>query len=162
MMLQELFKVIVVNRDLKPDNLMFRGDDLHMIDFGFATQFDPKAPFTKSGSPDFMSRRALAGKRPSYSDDLESLGWLLIWIENGRKFPWKVVDGNFDVQCVQVLKEKDQLLQDGYLDNFGKPIAQLFAEVDRLQPGEGPDFEALLAVFCTNFTAEQLSGPYRW
>lgn len=49
------------------------------VDFGLATKYGIETNGL-AGTPDYMSRRSLIEKCvPSYSDDLESIGWLLVW-----------------------------------------------------------------------------------
>jgi casein kinase 1 len=68
---------------------------IFMIDFGMAKQYkDPKkgrhVPYKKSmacGSPRFMSTAAHEGRTRSRKDDLEALGYLLLYFARGD-LPW--------------------------------------------------------------------------
>jgi casein kinase 1 len=70
-------------------------DIIHIIDFGMAKQYtdpksqrhvaDKKAPM--SGSPRFMSLRAHEGRQRSRRDDLEALGYMLLYLARPG-LPW--------------------------------------------------------------------------
>ena len=89
-----------VHRDISPSNFMLGSakDRFYLIDFG-----QSKRPVTKvvpamrrfytftrpvTGTPRFASTFSHAGCDPSYRDDMESLGYLWIYLALGR-LPWQ-------------------------------------------------------------------------
>lgn len=87
--LQALHECGYIHRDLKPDNfVMGRGDAahiVHLIDFGVAAKFPCAGGF--SGYVPFASARMHQNEPLSVRDDLESLGYILVFLLTGS-LPW--------------------------------------------------------------------------
>ena len=103
----------LVHRDLKPENLLF-GDGVHtsastlyLIDFGLCKRFIAEdgshirhctdKPLV--GTPKFASRNALMGHEQSMRDDVEALGYVLVYLALGR-LPWEglpMLDGHANI-----------------------------------------------------------------
>ena len=109
----------LVYRDVKPENfLMGRKDSsdsnvIHLVDFGLATFYrDPVTgkhlPYrdlkTMTGTARYMSIHSHLGKAQSRRDDLESIGYVLIYFAKGR-LPWQGFKTNN-------LKEKYKRIRD--------------------------------------------------
>lgn len=89
----------LLHRDIKPANFVFGYEDkecLYMIDFGTAEKFiDEKTgqhiPLSETrslvGTADFISLNGHCGMQLSRKDDLESLGFLMIYLFKGA-LPW--------------------------------------------------------------------------
>lgn len=93
----------LVHRDISPNNFMFglgeRSLQVHVIDFGHAKELPNAAQFIPSrrgfnvtrpmvGTPRFASIFTHMGLAPSYRDDMESLGYIWIYLLKGR-LPWQ-------------------------------------------------------------------------
>eukprot|EP01059_Diplonema_ambulator_P031479 TRINITY_DN5781_c0_g1_i2.p1 TRINITY_DN5781_c0_g1~~TRINITY_DN5781_c0_g1_i2.p1 ORF type:complete len:366 (+),score=52.10 TRINITY_DN5781_c0_g1_i2:54-1100(+) len=90
----------VIHRDVKPENLLFGTNDnrntLYLVDFGISEKYYDSAsaqhiPYregrTVYGTPYFSSINADAGCEQSRRDDLESLGYTLVYLLKGT-LPW--------------------------------------------------------------------------
>ena len=91
----------ILHRDLKPANMAIGLGDkertVHLLDFGLAKKYRiaaPTAPHipykegqTPHGTFNFMSLRTHCGVESSRRDDLESLGYVLLYMLRG-KLPW--------------------------------------------------------------------------
>jgi len=93
-----------VHRDISPNNFMLgigdKSDQLHLIDFGHAKEIQPASLFVPArrhrfsfaqpmvGTPRFASVFTHMGLEPSYRDDMESLGYIWIYLLKGR-LPWQ-------------------------------------------------------------------------
>mmetsp|Transcript_44611 Transcript_44611/g.129766 ORF Transcript_44611/g.129766 Transcript_44611/m.129766 type:complete len:487 (+) Transcript_44611:190-1650(+) len=98
--LEHLHRKNFVHRDLKPENLLLgRGaasGRVHMIDYGLAKKYrdaktrqhiPPKEFSRPVGNIAFSSLAAVSGFEPSRRDDLEALGYVLVYLLRG-KLPW--------------------------------------------------------------------------
>eukprot|EP01064_Diplonema_japonicum_P030230 TRINITY_DN5080_c0_g1_i1.p1 TRINITY_DN5080_c0_g1~~TRINITY_DN5080_c0_g1_i1.p1 ORF type:complete len:300 (+),score=33.86 TRINITY_DN5080_c0_g1_i1:56-901(+) len=104
-----------IHRDLKPENIMFSNDnELYLIDFGLSKPFiDPctnghidclDADQSFSGSPDFASTNAHSGHAQSRRDDIEALGYILLYLTLGR-LPWQGLGGSSNEQKLSRISE---------------------------------------------------------
>ena len=91
----------IIHRDLKPSNIAIGGEGknkfIYLLDFGLSIKYRcPETkkhfPFVKNkkliGNARYSSINALEGGTQSRRDDLESLGYLLIYLLKG-KLPWQ-------------------------------------------------------------------------
>ena len=88
--LGEIHKVGILHRDLKPGNIMLRGDDsIALIDFGLAKRMRLKMEITDSGeifgTPYYMSPEQGHGNGVDQRSDLYSLGVILFEMLTGDK-----------------------------------------------------------------------------
>lgn len=85
--------------DLKPENIMFKDDTLQeivLIDFGiYKTWQCPRNGVREcidvndvEGTPLYASKNALLSKSTSRIDDIESIGYILIFLYNKGNVPW--------------------------------------------------------------------------
>jgi len=99
----------VIHRDLKPQNFMWKGDELCLIDFGLSTVYvneEKKHIVSKTdnttilGTPKFVSIHIHDGISGSRRDDLISVIYIYIYMLGNRHIQWENV--------------QDCAVQDGY------------------------------------------------
>jgi len=87
----------IIHRDIKPANFLLKMNslsgisELYLIDFGLAGCFidiQMKTSERIIGTPRYMSVNVQQGLTPSRRDDLESLGYILIYLQKGE-LPWQ-------------------------------------------------------------------------
>ncbi|CAD8195479.1 unnamed protein product [Paramecium pentaurelia] len=92
--LENIHKKNIIHRDLKPENILGKrhSDQIQLIDFGIAKDYiqskkqsQTKIPFI--GTSRYASATAHQGLDQSRRDDLESLGYVLIYLFK-QKLPW--------------------------------------------------------------------------
>ncbi|XP_016954764.1 casein kinase I [Drosophila biarmipes] len=124
-----------VHRDIKPDNfVMGRGaasHRLYLIDFGLAKQYwnmdeDRHERFSVrshlTGTPRYASINALRGGEQSRRDDIESMGYVLMYFLRGS-LPWQGLAANSKKQKDEMITEmklstKPEVLCQGYPEQF--------------------------------------------
>jgi serine/threonine protein kinase len=141
----------VLHRDIKPQNILFGLDkhrhDPYLVDFGLAKPFpDPIAKKNGRrlsrfiGTRLFSSASAFAGNEQSYSDDLESLCNVLIWLIKGN-LPWCHWTGSdYSVEESKKLTATEkEIAQDCPIE-----VLEYLAYVRGLRFGELPDHAFLI------------------
>ena len=97
--LKQIHALYVVHRDLKPDNLMVKDDEVYLIDFGLATFYvdgatgdhisSVKSHRELVGSPLYASYHVHRGETHTRRDDLIQLGYIYLYMLNGGSLPWQ-------------------------------------------------------------------------
>lgn len=101
--------------DLKPENIMFRDSNLKqivLIDFGIYKRWkDPRGDVKEQvdvkeieGTPLYASKNALSNKSTSRIDDIESIGYILIFLYHEGAIPWEREKSN-----AAILKRKSEI-----------------------------------------------------
>jgi len=102
----------ILHRDIKPSNFVMgrppRAGQVYLVDFGVATkhsmEYKEDLPFV--GTMRYASINVHLGVRSSWRDDMESLGYVLVYYLAGR-LPWQnVVAPTKRVKCGIVLSRK--------------------------------------------------------
>jgi serine/threonine protein kinase len=95
--IETIHKYRYIYRDIKPNNFMFdENKNLYIVDFGLAKQYMNKKnehiPYNHDrpliGTARYASVNMHIGIEPSRRDDLESIGYVLIYFAKGR-LPWQ-------------------------------------------------------------------------
>lgn len=161
--LQVLSDKGIVHRDLKPDNFLLdiqKQNVLHLIDFGLSKKFlndkHEHFEFLKGvglvGTPRYTSINSHLGFQQSRRDDLESLGYILVYFLKGN-LPW--MNMVFPKDQMLASESKNALImkkkQDTTLEELcqGLPVEFLeyFKYVKALKFNETPDYNMLTQKF---------------
>eukprot|EP00928_Gymnodinium_smaydae_P002633 TRINITY_DN10941_c0_g1_i1.p1 TRINITY_DN10941_c0_g1~~TRINITY_DN10941_c0_g1_i1.p1 ORF type:complete len:361 (+),score=24.57 TRINITY_DN10941_c0_g1_i1:60-1085(+) len=146
----------LLHRNIKPGHFVIglgaKGNLVHLIDFGLAHCFcDARdcdhAQLEKNlnlvGAPRYISTRAHRGLKQSRLDDLESLGYVLVYFLRGR-LPWQGLRGNTVSEKHKLILEK-KLSTSMYelCHSAPREFAELCAYSERLQGNDCPDYAYL-------------------
>ena len=135
----------LIHRDIKPDNfLMDRCNaTLHLIDFGFCKKYlqnNKHIPLKLNkipmGTPNFISVNVHNGIEPSRRDDLESVGYIMIYLLN-KHLDW---ENTVDLQKIKEMKLNITNLMDSCV------IKDYILYCRKLEFNESPNYNYLLDI----------------
>ena len=136
----------LIHRDVKPDYFLFglneQQERLYIIDFGFCKSIENVTNAKKTtgliGSLTYASLNAHNYTELSYRDDLESLGYMLIYFYQGYLEWQKMEDVTTIIQMKQAVVNNEKIPI--VLRDFIKKVRQLgFKEM--------PDYNSLISLF---------------
>lgn len=152
--LEYIHKKGIIHRDIKPNNFMLKNDIIYIIDFGLSCKYtnnDKHIAFSSNGpligTLRYASINVHLGITPSRRDDMESLGYMLIYLAKGS-LPWQGLSGKNTGEQKQLVAAKKlctsvNVLCDGLPDYFGKYIAYC----RNLNFTDTPDYSFLINLF---------------
>ncbi|CDH57305.1 kinase-like protein [Lichtheimia corymbifera JMRC:FSU:9682] len=161
-LLQVVHDLGLIYRDVKPDNFLIgrpktdTANALFMIDFGMSKPYrDEKTgahiPFRErgciSGTARYMSLNAHEGGEQSRRDDLESLGYVLLYLLRGS-LPWQgVKEANQEAKYerIEELKRKTSIAQ--LCAGFTVEFSIYLHYVRKLKFDEDPDYAFCVSLF---------------
>ena len=144
----------IIHRDIKPDNLAMGRNELdgtlYLIDFGLAKKFRSSRtlkqfPLTKrkslTGTARYASINALQGYEQSRRDDLESAGYVLMFLLRGN-LPWQniKIKGKKD-KYAKICNKKKEVSSKELGTNFPSEFAEILDYFKILGYTETPDYE---------------------
>lgn len=145
-----------IHRDIKPDNFLIgsgsRHTILYLIDYGLAKRFrDPRTlqhiPYKDNknltGTARYASINAHLGIEQSRRDDLESIGYVLIYLLNGS-LPWQGLKANTKHEKYQrIMEKKISTPIESLCKGLPSQFASYIAYVRLLRFDDKPDYSEL-------------------
>jgi len=166
-----------IHRDVKPDNFLIgtgsRKHIVHVIDFGLAKKYqDPRngrhIPYIEgknlTGTARYASINTHLGIEQSRRDDMESLGFVLMYFLRGS-LPWQGLKANTKKQkYLRILERKQQTHTDLLCLNYPSEFKEYFAHCSSLGFEDRPDYRYLKRIFKDLFerAGYEDDGLYDW
>ncbi|GLV38340.1 Casein kinase Ialpha [Carabus blaptoides fortunei] len=155
--LETLHGLHFVHCDLKPANFMMGSGDksntVHLIDFGLARQYicDNKHVNNRNrnfvGNPAFAACNAHLKRSLARRDDLESLGYILIYFLKGT-LPWETTPSQtLQEQFRQIQRIKLSTSTEMLCQGVSPVFLQYFHYVQKLKHEEKPNYDYLRQLF---------------
>ncbi|KAK9438322.1 casein kinase I isoform delta [Metarhizium brunneum] len=150
--------------DIKPDNFLLgignNGNILYTIDFGLARNLDTteghgiRDDRPLGGTARYASLNNHRGLEQSRGDDLESLGYVLLYFARGS-LPWQGLKASTDKERSELIKEKktSTTIED-LCKGMPKEFVAYLKYTRSLQPAEKPNYAYLLGLFNKLFMAQ--------
>ena len=167
----------MIHRDIKPDNFLMGNHanpaTVFIIDFGLSKRYcDPhtgqhipyKDKKSMTGTARYASINTHHGIEQSRRDDLESIGYVLVYFLKGS-LPWQGLKqvpkkDKFD----QIAEVKQKVTVQELCRDCPKEFEQYLSYTRSMQFDEAPDYKRCLGYFTELFQSEELSkgAQYDW
>eukprot|EP00484_Ammonia_sp_Unknown_P001479 CAMPEP_0197020428 /NCGR_PEP_ID=MMETSP1384-20130603/1182_1 /TAXON_ID=29189 /ORGANISM="Ammonia sp." /LENGTH=396 /DNA_ID=CAMNT_0042448041 /DNA_START=94 /DNA_END=1284 /DNA_ORIENTATION=+ len=165
-----------IHRDLKPDNFLIglgrrKLNLIYMIDFGLAKRYrDPRThrhiPYVEgkslTGTARYASINTHLGIEQSRRDDLESLGYVLMYFNRGQ-LPWQGLKANTKKEKYNRIAEKKMSTPVEILcKHFPTEFATYLNYCRALRFDDKPDYAYLRRLFRDLFFRQGYAADYRF
>ncbi|CAD7698528.1 unnamed protein product [Ostreobium quekettii] len=165
----------LIHRDIKPDNFLMglgkRANQVHIIDFGLAKKYrDPRTfqhvPYCEgknlTGTARYASLWAHRGSEQSRRDDLEALGYVLMYFLRGS-LPWQGLQAATKKQKYQRISEtKAKVRLEDLCRGCPQAFVDYFTYVRTLKYYDKPDYAGLRKRFQNLFHRQGYSWDYNF
>ena len=166
-----------IHRDLKPDNFMFgteeKSNKLYIIDFGLAKKYlnkgkhiDMTTGKSLIGTARYASINSHEGLEQSRRDDLESIGYILIYLIKGV-LPWqglKVEKG--EDHFIAIKEKKKKIASSELTSNLPIEFKEYIDYVKKLEFRSEPNYSFLknlfMKVLLSKYNSSELLFDYEW
>ena len=156
--LEFIHSKFIIHRDIKPDNLTIGNLNkslIYLIDFGTAKKYKIDKKHCKfynikraTGTPEFLSLNSNKGFTQSRRDDLESFGYLLIYLTK-KNLPWCNLDKSLDIyeRFSKILKMKSEISLEKLCEKLPNEFLEYMKYCRNLKFEEDPDYKYLRNLF---------------
>ncbi|RWS00374.1 casein kinase I-like isoform gamma-2 isoform X1 [Dinothrombium tinctorium] len=152
----------IVYRDIKPENFLFgrpecnKNRELYLVDFGLAKEYiDPiskchipcRGGKSLIGTARYISINTHLGKEQSRRDDLEAIGYTLLYFLRGS-LPWqnlKIESSESRYKAISEIKKETSV--DSLCNGFPRQFADYMRYARHLDFYEAPDYDYLRKLF---------------
>jgi serine/threonine protein kinase len=154
--------------DLKPSNFLIglnsQSNVIYLIDFGLATPIPTLETVGLrgfSGTPCYASIRVQSGREACRRDDLESLGYIFIYLATGS-LPWRHLAVEQSSAFAAILETKSQLPIEELCRGLPPAFGRYLAAVRGLGFVERPDYSGYRRLFRELFDERGFVYNYRY
>ena len=172
-LIQQVHDKGIIHRDIKPNNFMMGLDDpevVYMLDFGLSKKYinrvgnHVKQSYGRSliGTPRYASINMHMGIEPSRRDDLESIGYMLVYFLRGS-LPWQGIRkkrGKSDLDKIKDIKIRSTL-SDTLTYGLPKQFSTYLDYCRGLSFDQRPDYKILIELMET-VVAESGQDKLEW
>jgi casein kinase 1 len=165
----------LIHRDVKPDNFIMgignKSNELFLVDFGLSKKYrDPRThahiqyrdgkPLT--GTARYASINTHLGIEQSRRDDMESIGYVLIYLLKGS-LPWQGIKAATRKERYELISEKKMLTSVDLLCEYLPPeFAVYLSEVKKLDFPDQPSYWLYRQLFRDLFIREGFTYDYKF
>ncbi|CAD8194768.1 unnamed protein product [Paramecium pentaurelia] len=151
--LEKIHKLNIIHRDLKPENILGKvnSNQIHLIDFGIAKDLTKKSKFTYQkipfiGTSRYASISAHFGEEQNRKDDLEALGYVLIYLIK-QELPWMRCEKQQDNRLIKIGQMKKNLSLEKVCEGCPQQILNYMKQIQTLTTKQLPNYRKLKGIF---------------
>lgn len=178
-LIETLHELSFIHRDIKPNNFSLgyhNYKQIFMLDFGLSKKYYSKDKGHMAmntgkhlvGTVRYVSKNMHMGIEPSRRDDLESIGYMLIYFAKG-KLPWQGlhnkmhnVNGQPFDHKKQIGKIKHSTGLDSLCGNLPRCFNKYLEYCCKLKFAERPDYEYLKNLFLKSSEENKIELKFEW
>lgn len=150
----------IVHQDIKPENFLVGNPDsslIYIIDFGLCKKYRSSRTgkhiiFSKNkkfvGTFEYCSIHTMKGIELTRRDDLESIGYMLIYLITGT-LPWFGIEGSYSEKYEKIYKLKANISNEDLCKDLPIEMCKYMKYVKSLKFDEDPDYDYLRKLFFT-------------
>ena len=149
----------IVHRDIKPDNFLIGKEDpnvIYLIDFGLSKKYRSsnsgkhiRFGFTGklTGTVRFASANALRGGEQSRRDDIESIGYMMVYFMK-KRLPWQGVTGTRKMErYLKIYKLKKNTTPETLCEGLPEEMTEYIRYAKKLEFEQEPNYNFLRKLF---------------
>jgi serine/threonine protein kinase len=164
----------IIHSDVKPENFLIgvgqRQNLVYLIDFGLSRQFRDlvtgahiveRENAALTGTARYASVNAMKGHEQSRRDDLESLGYMWLYLLKGA-LPWQALKAARGDVKETILQKKMEMTIEEVCEGVPNEFAEFFRVVKGLAFEEDPPYAEFRAMFRELFVREGFVYDYQY
>ena len=165
----------VIHRDLKPENIMIDLESkkiIYLIDFGMAKKYRSgktrkhikfSVPGRLTGTARYCSINALRGTEQSRRDDLESAGYVMIYLAQRGYLPWIGLTNPDKLERYrQIYQIKKKLTEEELCCHLPKAFCDYMKYTKRLNFEEDPNYNYMRWLFINLLTFKNFQNNLKF
>jgi serine/threonine protein kinase len=172
-LLEKLHKAGYIHRDIKPNNFLIGRDEginqIHIMDFGLSKKYMVNGKHIRYrdkrsliGTARYASVNMHMGFEPSRRDDLESVGYMLVYFLKGG-LPWQGIRRRRKSRQIEAIGESKMCTTlEALCDGIPHCFREYIKYCRKLKFHETPDYDKLKGYFIKSSTGRKINPEFEW
>ena len=173
--LEYIHSKYVIHRDLKPENIMIDHESkkiIYLIDFGMAKKYRSgktrkhikySVPGRLTGTARYCSINALRGTEQSRRDDLESAGYVMIYLAQRGYLPWMGLTNPDKLERYrEIYRIKKRLSEEELCGKLPSAFVKYMKYTKKLNFEEDPNYNYMRSLFIELLNADGFQNDFKF